>query len=68
MCLGIDRGIVGMVRELMSVIKQSGVDNFVAVGGDADFFCRAIPELETAEKEFTLRGIGFIAAKHAVLE
>ena len=66
--MGIDRGIVGMVRELMSVTKEFGVNNIVAVGGDADFFCRAIPELKTAEKEFTLHGIGFIAAKHAVLE
>jgi pantothenate kinase type III len=66
LALGIDRGAVGMTRELMRVAeKQYGVQKFYAAGGDADFFCKAIDELVDAEKLFTLRGVGVIACKHA---
>ena len=64
MTLGIDLGAVGMVRELMARSKSLGVKYMVASGGDAEFFCRHIPELESAGKLFTLRGIYHIAAKH----
>ena len=63
--LGIDRGIVGMVRELISLGKRKNTGTFLASGGDAEFFCRAIPELTAAGNEFTLRGIWQIASKHA---
>ena len=66
--LGIDGGAVGMVRELMQKARKLGVANFVASGGDAAYFCRAVPELKAAGNEFTLRGIYCIAAKHAEKE
>ncbi|MBO5924024.1 MAG: type III pantothenate kinase [Lentisphaeria bacterium] len=64
MTLGIDLGAVGMVREIMSRSSVLGVKNMVASGGDAEFFCKYIPELEPAGKLFTLQGIHFIAVKH----
>ena len=64
MTLGIDLGAVGMVRELMARSESLGVKYMVASGGDAEFFCRHIPELEAAGNLFTLRGIYYIAAKH----
>ena len=36
--LGIDRGAVGMVRELMLVAASAGAEKMVVSGGDADFF------------------------------
>ena len=68
MTLGIDLGAVGMVRELMRRSGDLGVKYMVASGGDAEFFCRHIPELEAAGKLFTLQGISFIAAKHTEKE
>ena len=64
MTLGIDLGAVGMVRELMKRSSDLGVTYTVASGGDADFFCKHIFELEKAGKLFTLHGIYFIASKH----
>ena len=66
LALGIDRGIVGMVREMLGIAKRSGAVRLLAVGGDAEFFSRALPQLECGGNEFTLRGISIIAAKHAV--
>ena len=63
--LGIDRGIIGMVKEFIMMNRNCGITTFLASGGDADFFCRAIPELQAAGDEFTLRGIWQIAVKHA---
>ena len=57
-----------MVRELMRRSGDLGVKYMVASGGDAEFFCRHIPELEAAGKLFTLQGISFIAAKHTEKE
>ena len=68
MALGIDRGAVGMVREMIAVVEQYGVKSFVAAGGDSGFFCRGISSLRDGGSNFTLRGIAFIAAKHANLE
>ena len=67
MALGIDRGAIGMVREMADVAKSCGVQTMVAAGGDAEFFRQGINELIDGGKEFTLRGIAFIAAKYAVL-
>ncbi len=64
LALGIDRGAVGMTKELMSVAGAQGVKIFTASGGDAKFFCEAIKELVPVEKTFTLRGVYHIAAKH----
>ena len=68
MALGIDRGAVGMVREMIAVVEQYGVKSFIAAGGDGGFFCRGISSLRDGGSNFTLRGIAFIAAKHANLE
>ena len=68
LALGIDRGAVGMVRELMQVAASAGAEKMVVSGGDAEFFADALPQLDRAGKEFTLRGIYFIAAKHAEKE
>ena len=67
LALGIDRGIVGMVREMLTLVQPYGKAVLVAAGGDAAFFCRALPELICGNADFTLRGVGLIAAKHAKL-
>ena len=64
MTLGIDRGAVGMVREMIAVVKTCGVRTLLVSGGDAPFFCKALPELQAAGKDFTLRGIIVIAGKN----
>ena len=64
LALGIDRGAVGMVRELMHTAENYGVRKFLASGGDAGFFCQAIPELSLAGSDFTLRGVYRIAAAY----
>ena len=64
MTLGIDLGAVGMVRELMARSEALGVKYMVASGGDAEFFCEHIPELEAVGNLFTLHGIYYIAVKH----
>ena len=58
MCFGIDRGAVGMVRQLISgCCAQYGIRRCIATGGDAAFFLDAIPELEKADEFFTFYGI-----------
>ena len=58
MCFGIDRGAVGMVRQLIAACcAQYGIRRCIATGGDADFFVEAIPELEMCSKFFTFYGI-----------
>lgn len=58
MCFGIDRGAVGIVRQLISACcAQYGIRRCVATGGDAEFFLNAIPELEKADMFFTFNGI-----------
>ena len=58
MTFGIDRGAVGMVRQLISACcAQYGIRRCIATGGDADFFLEAIPELEKADEFFTFNGI-----------
>jgi type III pantothenate kinase len=61
--LGVDRGAVGLVREIISVfteisMRESGqTPRLAATGGDADFFTKYIDGLESAGKDYTLRGI-----------
>ncbi len=58
---GIDRGAVGLVRELVQVAAApfGGVEKvrIVATGGDAPYFAAALPFLELAPEEFTHHGI-----------
>lgn len=58
---GIDRGIIGLVRELAETAARpfGGLDavTFVATGGDAAYFAAALPFLLPASEEFTLHGI-----------
>ena len=58
MCFGIDRGAVGMVRQLIAgCCAQYGIRRCIATGGDAEFFLNAVPELEKADEFFTFHGI-----------
>ncbi len=59
MLFGIDRGAVGAVRELVTVLEKiHGADlRKIAVGGDSAFFRRALPGLEEAPEIFTLGGL-----------
>ena len=68
MSLGIDRGAVGMVRELIGLVRQYNVKTLVVSGGDAEFFLRALPELSAAGNAFTLRGVLAIAQKQHNIE
>lgn len=57
--LGVDRGVVGAVRELVAVLRaQFGANlSLVATGGDAAFFRSALPEFENEDDLLTLRGL-----------
>jgi type III pantothenate kinase len=59
MLLGIDSGVIGTVKELISIMRQSidGDLNLVATGGDANFFIKNISGIEYAGDDFTLKGI-----------
>ena len=58
MSYGIDRGVIGLVRQLIAgCCAQYGIRRCVATGGDAEFFLNAIPELEKADEFFTFHGI-----------
>lgn len=55
---GVDRGIVGMVREwIQTVNARYGAVRCIAVGGDAPFFRDSLPELIQGDADFTLRGL-----------
>ena len=51
---GVDRGVIGMVRGWLETIPGTEV---YAVGGDAPFFLKAMPELLDGGDDFTLRGL-----------
>ena len=51
---GIDRGVIGMVRSWLETIPEAAV---YAVGGDAAFFLKAMPDLIDGGDDFTLRGL-----------
>ena len=65
MTLGIDRGAVGMVREMLAVAQGQNQFTAVVSGGDAPFFQQAISGLTDGGKFFTLRGIYLIARQSA---
>lgn len=58
---GIDRGAVGLVRELVETAARPfggiGAATIVGTGGDAPYFAAALPFLRLAPEEFTLHGI-----------
>lgn len=57
---GVDRGAVGMVKEILAGIRQElgGAEGpCLVTGGDAEFFAGHLPELAFAGIDFTLRGI-----------
>ena len=56
---GVDRGIIGSVRELLRSTKEllgSGC-RFIAAGGDAPYFLANIPELQQGPELLTIRGV-----------
>ncbi len=59
MLLGIDAGVIGTVKELIRIMRQSinGDLNLIAAGGDAKFFIKNISGIEYAGDDFTLKGI-----------
>ncbi len=67
MCFGIDRGVLGMVREWLRILNDERPRpcRIIAVGGDAPFFCAELPELIPGGADFTLRGL--LAAYRAAL-
>lgn len=57
---GVDRGSVGMIKEILASIKaQPGFENcsVLLTGGDALFFTKNISGLDFAGFDYTLRGI-----------
>ena len=56
---GVDRGIIGSVRELLrSTQELLGSDcRFIAAGGDAPYFLSNIPELQPGPELLTIRGV-----------
>ena len=55
---GVDRGITGLVRQLIaSCCAEYGIKHCAVTGGDADFFTNAVPGLEKTDKYFTFHGI-----------
>ncbi|MCQ2379506.1 MAG: type III pantothenate kinase [Victivallaceae bacterium] len=55
---GIDRGIAGMVRELLDYFTSMyKLETLLLTGGDAKLFHEAIPELTLAPEDFMYRGI-----------
>ena len=56
--LGVDRGIVGMIRELLAQAeREMRLRTVVFTGGDAPYFAAAFPGAATADATFTLTGI-----------
>ncbi len=55
---GIDRGIVGLVKELLAkTLNDIPAGHIVLTGGDAAFFLPELPGAEAAPPNFTLYGI-----------
>jgi len=57
--LGCDLGTVGAMREIAALLKQEFGEklHFYITGGDAPFFLAALPFLEDAGVDLTLRGL-----------
>jgi type III pantothenate kinase len=63
---GVDLGILGAVQRLLTESRAAlGAPGcpVIAVGGDAGFFCRHLPDLTPGDEVFTLRGLGHVAAR-----
>lgn len=62
---GVDRGMVGLVRELLETAAAPygglGAVTLIATGGDAPFFTEALPFLQPAPEDFTHQGIRIAA-------
>ncbi len=56
---GIDGGIAGMVRELVSQIQVRMGEGFILLGagGDIDFLRQNLPEIQKTRSDFTLHGL-----------
>ena len=55
--VGVDRGIVGTVKEIVTTITNGTNWRTVAVVGDAEFLVKHIPYIVNAGDEFTMLGI-----------
>lgn len=58
--LGVDTGAVGAVKEVLDRASKNFLGKIltvIAVGGDSEFFKRAIPALEIRDNKYTLYGI-----------
>lgn len=56
--LGVDRGAIGAVKELIRItLNQFHPIRLYATGGDAPFFLQEIPELTATPPTFTLSGL-----------
>ena len=55
--MGVDRGLIGAVKEICSELAAGADRRIVVTGGDADFILKYFPAAEPADKFFTLRGI-----------
>ena len=63
---GVDLGVLGAVERLLGDSRRGlGAPScpVVAVGGDAEYFCRHLPTLTAGQGLFTLRGLAVIAAR-----
>ena len=55
---GVDRGMVGMIREFLAQVNRTvPLRSVVLTGGDAAYFAGEFPEATPADETFTLTGI-----------
>lgn len=55
---GVDRGAIGLVRELLTASRTNiPIKSYLVTGGDAALFAAALPELTPTPPDFTLQGI-----------
>ncbi len=55
---GVDSGIIGMVREWLSVLREKYPElTVILTGGDGRYFAQSFPEAVLADEFFTLHGI-----------
>lgn len=58
--LGVDKGIIGAVKEILDTIRQrldSQLSSIIITGGDATFFLENIPGAVAGGNDFTLKGV-----------
>lgn len=62
---GIDRGIIGALREMTEVIRRDiPLKTMILTGGDAPFFAPEMPGFTVADLDFTFFGIAMAALYH----